>query len=101
MVRGQLVPLMRITGLFGENGGHVSAGEELPPWERLAVVVENEDNKRCLLVDELLGKEEIVIKSLSKGLQQIKGIAGGAILGDGRVGLILDVAGICAVASGG
>ncbi|MFW6148014.1 MAG: chemotaxis protein CheA [Thermodesulfobacteriota bacterium] len=101
MVRGQLVPLMRITRLFGSNGDHASAGEKAPPWERLAVVVENQDNKRCLLVDELLGKEEIVIKSLSRGLQHVKGIAGGAILGDGRVGLILDVAGICAIASGG
>jgi two-component system chemotaxis sensor kinase CheA len=101
MVRDQLVPLMRIDRLFGSNGDHLSAPEAVPPWERLAVVVENQDKKRCLLVDELLGKEEIVIKSLGKGLQHVKGIAGGAILGDGRVGLILDIAGICTIASEG
>jgi two-component system chemotaxis sensor kinase CheA len=100
MVRGELVPLMRITKLFGLQGDHGSPGEAIPPWERLAVVVESQDSKRCLLVDDLLGKEEIVIKSLSRGLQKVKGIAGGAILGDGRIGLILDVAGICAIASG-
>jgi len=101
MVRGQLVPLMRIDRLFGSNGDHFSTRQAVPPWERLAVVVENQDTKRCLLVDELLGKEEVVIKSLGKVFQHVKGIAGGVILGDGRVGLILDVAGICAVASEG
>jgi two-component system chemotaxis sensor kinase CheA len=101
MVRGQLVPLMRIGRLFGSNGDHFSAQQAVPPWERLVVVVENQDTKRCLLVDELLGKEEIVIKSLGKVFQHVKGIAGGVILGDGRVGLILDVAGICALASEG
>jgi two-component system chemotaxis sensor kinase CheA len=47
-----------------------------------------------LLLDELLGKEEVVIKNLGDALSDIKGIAGGAIMGDGRVGLILDMAGI-------
>jgi two-component system chemotaxis sensor kinase CheA len=54
----------------------------------------------CLLLDELLGKEEVVIKSLGGGLRNIKGIAGGAILGDGRVGLILDMSGVFDVARG-
>jgi two-component system chemotaxis sensor kinase CheA len=101
MVRGHLVSLIRLDRLFGHQRHNPSQGPEVPPWERLAVVVENQDNKRCLLVDELLGREEIVIKSLGKGLQHVKGIAGGAILGDGRVGLILDVAGIYAIASEG
>jgi len=63
----------------------------------LVVVVENQERRRCLLVDELLGREEIVIKSLG-GLKDVEGIAGGAIMGDGRVGLILDVAGIFDIA---
>jgi two-component system chemotaxis sensor kinase CheA len=45
-----------------------------------------------------LGREEIVIKSLGGGLKNVKGLAGGAIMGDGRVGLILDVAGIFDIA---
>jgi two-component system chemotaxis sensor kinase CheA len=101
MVRDQLVPLMRMDGLFGCNGDHFSARDAVLPWESLAVVVENQDHRRCLLVNELLGREEIVIKSLGKGLQHVKGVAGGAILGDGRVGLILDVAAIFTIASEG
>ncbi len=62
------------------------------------MVVENQERRRCLLVDELLGREEIVIKSLGGGLKNVKGLAGGAIMGDGRVGLILDVAGIFDIA---
>ena len=54
----------------------------------------------CLLVDELLGQQQVVIKSLGEGLGQIKGISGGAILGDGNVSLILDVPGLLAAAAG-
>jgi two-component system chemotaxis sensor kinase CheA len=46
------------------------------------------------LLDELLGKEEVVIKNLGESMKNVKGIAGGAIMGDGRVGLILDIAGV-------
>jgi two-component system chemotaxis sensor kinase CheA len=43
------------------------------------------------VVDELLGRQEVVIKGLGDALGQVPGLAGGAILGDGRIGLILDV----------
>ena len=55
--------------------------------------MENKEEQRGLLLDELLGQEEIVIKSLGEALKRTRGLAGGAILGDGRVGLILDIAG--------
>jgi two-component system chemotaxis sensor kinase CheA len=58
------------------------------------VVAECEGKQFCLLVDDLIGKQEVVIKSLGESLKDINGIAGCAILGDGRVGLILDMAGI-------
>jgi two-component system chemotaxis sensor kinase CheA len=45
----------------------------------------------CIMVDELVGKQEVVIKSLGSAFRNLPGIAGGAILGDGRVGLILDL----------
>jgi two-component system chemotaxis sensor kinase CheA len=69
-------------------------GDSTEPWESLVVAVEHEGEKMCLLLDELLGKEEVVIKSLGESLKDVRGIAGGAIMGDGRVGLILDMAGI-------
>ncbi|MFO7784297.1 MAG: chemotaxis protein CheA [Thermodesulfobacteriota bacterium] len=90
--RGSLVPLVRLHRIFGVQCDFDT------PWEGLVVAVEHEDKKMCLLLDELLGKEEVVIKSLGGGLRNLKGIAGGAILGDGRVGLILDMSGIYEVA---
>ncbi len=60
------------------------------------MVVEYEGRQRALMVDEVLGKQEVVIKSLGGLLTDIKGVAGGTILGDGRVGLILDLAGLMA-----
>jgi two-component system, chemotaxis family, sensor kinase CheA len=55
------------------------------------VVAEVEGQRFCLLVDELIGKQEVVIKSLGEVFGGVAGIAGGAIMGDGRVGLILDL----------
>jgi len=54
-------------------------------------VIESGQDARCLFVDELIGKQEVVIKSLSDMFRQQASFAGAAILGDGRVGLILDV----------
>ena len=49
------------------------------------------------MVDELLGKQEVVIKSLGDAFASVRGVAGGAILGDGRIGLILDAHGLLAL----
>lgn len=87
-VRQQLMPLMRLHRLFGVGDG------DIHPAEALVMVVEHEGEKRALLVDDILGKQEIVIKSLGPLFQKLEGLAGGTILGDGRVGLILDVAGL-------
>ncbi len=86
--RGQLVPLVRLNRILDVKSDTVD------PWQALVVVVEYEDHQMGLLLDELLGKEEVVIKSLGETFKNVDGIAGGAIMGDGRVGLILDMAGI-------
>jgi two-component system chemotaxis sensor kinase CheA len=86
--RGRLIPLVRLSKIF-ESRSHVEA-----PWDGLVVVVEYDGKHMCLLLDELLGKEEVVIKSMGEIMKDVPGIAGGAIMGDGRVGLILDMAGI-------
>ena len=91
-VRGELIPLVRLDRIFGHNGNSKA------PWEALVVAVEHEGQKMCLLLDELLGKEEVVIKSLGESLKNIKGLAGGAIMGDGKVSLILDMAGLFEIA---
>lgn len=92
LVRGDLVPIIRLYQLFGVEP---SIND---PCEAIVVVVENEGRRRALMVDELLGKEEVVIKNLG-GMSDVRGVAGGTILGDGRVGLILDLAGIIADAA--
>ena len=60
------------------------------PLEGVLVVAEVEGQRFCVLVDELIGKQEVVIKSLGAFMQGLPGVAGGAILGDGSIALILD-----------
>jgi two-component system chemotaxis sensor kinase CheA len=88
------MPLIRLDRIFSVKG------DAEKPWEGLVVTVENDGEQRCLLLDELLGKEEVVIKSIGQYMKDVRGIAGGAILGDGRVGLILDISGIFEIANG-
>jgi two-component system, chemotaxis family, sensor kinase CheA len=85
LIRGELVPVLRLGRRFG-----VTPKSE-NPLESVLVVAEVEGQRFCLMVDELIGKQEVVIKSLGETFKSICGIAGGAILGDGRVGLILDL----------
>lgn len=62
-------------------------------------LVESENGSLCIMVDELVGQQQVVIKNLGEKFHQIKGVAGATILGDGKVGLILDVNGILELAA--
>jgi two-component system, chemotaxis family, sensor kinase CheA len=84
-VRGRLSPLLRLYDYFGIEP------QSKDPTQSIVVVVGSGHETRCLLVDQLLGKQEVVIKSLGETFKQNGALAGAAILGDGRVGLILDV----------
>ena len=55
------------------------------------VVVQNGETTIGLVVDQLIGMQEVVLKSLEKNFQSIPGLSGASILGDGRVSLILDL----------
>jgi len=85
MLRDDVMPLVRLHRIFGVHG----AIED--PTMALLMVVGDGAQRTALLVDELLGQQQVVAKSLGNGLGRIPAISGGAILGDGRVGLILDV----------
>lgn len=91
MIRGQLHPLLPLYKLFRISG----AVEE--PEQALLVVVGEGSRRCCLQVDDLLGQQQVVIKSL-RGLGKIKGVSGGAIMGDGQISLILDVPGLIELA---
>lgn len=86
-LREEVLPLCCLKEMLGM--GRFEEGDIYP-----VVVVQAGDKKAGFIVDKLLGQQEIVIKSLSKFVNDIKGIAGATVLGDGRVTLILDVAGL-------
>ncbi|HQG47911.1 MAG TPA: chemotaxis protein CheA, partial [Sedimentisphaerales bacterium] len=90
--RGELIPLVRLYRLLGV----VPSTEE--PTEALIVVVEEDGRKCCLMVDDLLAQQQVVIKSLGEALGRVRGVSGGAIMGDGRVTLILDIPGLVELA---
>jgi len=87
-VRDRLYPLLHLGEVFGVAGARQRISE--------GTVIICHDNGRsvALAVDELIGKQEVVIKGLGEMFRDVRGIAGGAILGDGRIGLILDTGGL-------
>ncbi|HEY8484284.1 MAG TPA: chemotaxis protein CheA [Longimicrobiales bacterium] len=91
LLRGELIPIVRLHQLFDIPGAVET------PTEALLVVIGAGERRCALLVDELLAQQQVVAKSLGAGIGHVPGISGGAILGDGRVGLILDPAEIIAL----
>lgn len=88
LVRDRVVPLLRLYQMLGRTP------ETTDPYTGILIAAELEGRRYCLLVDELLGKQEVVIKNLGEYLGTMPGVSGAAILGDGCVGLILDLEGI-------
>jgi two-component system chemotaxis sensor kinase CheA len=88
-VRGRLVPLIQLGAMFGFSGA-------LDPCEAIVVIAHCEGRQIGLVVDELIGQQQVVIKTLGERFQKLQGVSGGAILGDGRVGLILEMSGLAA-----
>jgi two-component system chemotaxis sensor kinase CheA len=94
-LEGSPAPLIRLRELLGMPG----PAENSP--QAVVVVVEDGGRRAGLLVDELKGREQIVIKSLGEDLDGLPGISGGALLPGGQVALILDVGGLLDLAEGG
>jgi two-component system chemotaxis sensor kinase CheA len=92
-VRGHLLPLVRLHKYLGFSENDTV---NLNPWEGIVIVVESDDNEFGFMVDDLLGQQQVVIKSLGGRFRGLAGISGGTILGDGHVGLILDVSSVVA-----
>ena len=84
-LQGKLIPLYRLGRLFAIDHTIQDLGNAL------VVVVEDEGSNAGLIIDELIGRQQVVIKSLGETMRDIPGISGGAIMPNGRVGLILDV----------
>lgn len=88
MVRERVVPLLRLYQMLDRTPASTD------PYDGILIAAELEGRRYCLLVDELLGKQEVVIKSLGEYLGTMPGVSGAAIMGDGCVGLILDLEGM-------
>jgi two-component system chemotaxis sensor kinase CheA len=82
-LRGEVMPVVRVHRLL-----NIPRAIERPT-DALLMIVADGERRAALLVDELLGQQQVVAKAL--GVGTVPGVSGGAILGDGRVGLILDV----------
>jgi two-component system chemotaxis sensor kinase CheA len=92
-VRGRVLPIVRLHEVLDVRP------RVLDPTESLLVLVENGREHVALLVDELVGQHQVVIKSLEANYQRVEGVSGATIMGDGRVALILDVPGLVQMAS--
>lgn len=85
-IRGELMPVIRLHELYRVK----PVFEELT--DGILIIVESNNQKYCLFVDELLGQQQIVIKGLSSYFGRVRGMLGCSILGDGDISMILDVA---------
>ncbi len=84
-LHGQIVPLLKLKNLLSDSEDSEFGNENK------IVVINYEDKPIGIIVDKILGKKEIVIKTLSKNFKEVDGIAGATILGDGTIALIIDV----------
>ncbi len=87
-IRGSYIPLVRIYELFD------IPSEKTDPTDALVVVLQSTESRFGVLVDDVLGQTQAVIKSIDKNFRKIEGTSGATILGNGKVSLILDVHGI-------
>lgn len=85
-VRGEYLPLIALHALFGIDARCTD------PAEGILVILESEGTRAALLLDELVGQQQVVVKNLESNYRKVAGISGATILGDGGVSLILDVA---------
>jgi two-component system chemotaxis sensor kinase CheA len=101
-LQGSILPVLELQAVFASHGMSAVAGRN--DWdrrnretvlerdeERYIVAIHFGDNRVGLIVDQLLGKQDIVIKSLEYPLDNIRGLSGATLLGSGEIGLIIDV----------
>jgi two-component system chemotaxis sensor kinase CheA len=93
-VQDHSLPLVRLHAMFGIEGA------ETNPTRAVVCVVEAENSRAALLVDELIAPARIVVKPLEKNFRRVGGVMGGTILGDGSVALIIDVPALLRAATG-
>lgn len=94
IVRGESIPMLRTSELLGLQTRLTRS------TEGLVVIAIHQGKRYALLVEEVLGQQQVVIKNLDANYRRIEGTMGATIMGDGRVALILDVAGLARLHAG-
>lgn len=89
-VRGEYLPLVALHEVFNLRPQHSEVSQGI------VVIIESEGKKIALFVDDLLGQNQVVIKSLESNFRRVSGVSGATIMGDGKVALILDVMALAA-----
>jgi two-component system chemotaxis sensor kinase CheA len=98
VIRDEPIPLLRLSRFLGLSQEAEASEQALhSDTRRLAVIVEAGNRKVGLVVDELLGQQQVVVKSLERHLHKVDGLMGATILGDGCVAPIVDVASIASM----
>jgi len=94
-VRDTYLPMMRMYEVFSLQP------EYTEPTKAILLILETEGERVAVMVDEILGQQQVVIKSMEQNFRKVAGVAGATILGDGTVGFILDVRGMLEIARRG
>lgn len=84
-VRGEYLPIVGLAQKF------CVPDARLEPTEGILIIVESDDTRLALLVDDLIGQQQFVVKNLETNFHKVDGLSGATIMGDGQVALILDV----------
>ncbi len=92
--RGQITPLIKLYEIFHLEPEHVD------PVDGLVVMVETSAGRYALLVDEVMGQQQVVVKELGAQFKKLSFLSGSALLGDGGLGLVLDAGGVVNLALG-
>ncbi len=90
MIRGECFPVLKLGEWYGMEESSYRQSVE----DGMMLIIEIEDRKICLLVDRLIGEQEIVVKPIPSYIKKVKGLSGCTQLGDGSIALILDPAGL-------
>ena len=97
-VRDRMVSVVGLEDVFQWNDGATLSGRD-PTAAITLVIVGDRGRELGVIVDRVIGEEDVVIKSMSENFRSVAGIAGATIFGDGRVSLILDVPAVMEMAA--
>ena len=94
-VRGTYIPIVRLYEVFSNEP------EYTDPKAAILLILETEGERVAVMVDEIMGQQQVVIKSMEQNFRKVEGVAGATILGDGTVGFIVDVRGLLEISRRG